>query len=56
MQFWHSEYPTIAEVTGTKITLTEPLKYYHFGTGKSTGNDYNGVDMRGEVILLSRNI
>jgi hypothetical protein len=37
-------------------TLTAPLKYYHFGQAKSTGKDYNGLDMRGEVMLLSRNI
>jgi len=31
------------------------LNYYHFGTGSSTKLDY-GVDMRGEVVLLNRNI
>lgn len=36
--------------------VKDPLKYYHFGQAESTGKDYNGLDMRGEVILLTRNI
>jgi hypothetical protein len=31
------------------------LKFYHWGADKSTEEDY-GVDMRGEVLLLTRNI
>lgn len=42
-------------VTGD-IIFTEALRYYHWGQSKSTEGDYNGVDMRGEVILLSRNV
>jgi hypothetical protein len=38
------------------ITLTEPLEWYHFGAAKSTAEKYNGVDMRGEVLSLSRNV
>jgi len=38
------------------ITLDSPLKWYHFGAAKSTADKYNGVDMRGEVLSLSRNI
>lgn len=30
--------------------------FYHWGAEKSTGEDYSGVDMRGEVLILSRNI
>lgn len=41
--------------TGT-ITLDAPTKWYHFGRSESTGDLYNGVDMRGEVLSLSRNI
>lgn len=37
-------------------TLTAALKYYHFGQATSTGPSYNGLDIRGEVILLTRNI
>jgi hypothetical protein len=32
------------------------LKFYHWGAAISTAEDYNGVDMRGEVLILSRNI
>lgn len=38
------------------VTLETPLIYHHWGQPESTGDDYNGVDMRGEVILLSRSI
>lgn len=38
------------------VTLLTPLKYHHWGKSVSTGVDYNGVDMRGEVLLLSRSI
>lgn len=38
------------------LTLTAPLKFYHFGASASTGTNYQGVDMRGEVVLLTRNI
>jgi len=38
------------------VTLDEALKWYHFGAEESTANLYNGVDMRGEVLSLSRNI
>lgn len=39
-----------------KVTLLTPLKYHHWGAPESTGSNYNGVDMRGEVLLLSRSI
>jgi hypothetical protein len=38
------------------VTLETPLVWYHWGQSVSTANDFNGVDMRGEVVLLSRNI
>jgi hypothetical protein len=38
------------------ITFTEELKYYHYGASTSTEDDYNGVDIRGEVVMLSRNV
>lgn len=37
------------------VKLKSAFLYYHFG-GDSTASKYNGVDVRGEVILLSRNI
>src|SRR6185312_14736183 len=45
-----AEKRTIAAVAGNAITLDQPLKYMHFG--KITF----GVDERGEVGLLTRNI
>jgi hypothetical protein len=38
------------------VTLTAPLDHYHFGAPLSTASDYNGQDLRGEVLILSRNI
>ena len=38
------------------LVVDEPFKYYHFGQDQSTANEYNGVDTRGEVRLLSRNV
>lgn len=37
-------------------TVDKALNFYHFGADVSTGDEYNGVDMRGEVILLTRNV
>ena len=56
MQNHHSEYRQITDILGSKITLNEPLTYYHYGEGASTADEFNGIDMRGEVLLLSRNI
>ena len=56
MQMLHSDYRTIVSYEGGLITLDEPLNFYHWGAAESTEADYNGVDMRGEVILLNRNI
>ena len=56
MQHDHSEYRTIVEYSSGLITLDEPLERYHWGQGSSTGSSHSGVDMRAEVILLTRNI
>lgn len=56
MQYDFGEYRTIAAYQGGVVTLDAPLKHYHYGDFSSTEQDYNGVDIRGEVILLSRNI
>lgn len=50
-----SEYRTIVSYAGGEILLDEPLDFYHWGDAESTGEKY-GVDMRGEVLLLSRSI
>ena len=39
-----------------EITLEEPVNNYHWGAPVSTAAKYNGVDMRGEVQLLTRNV
>lgn len=56
MQYDHSDYKIITAIEGGLITLDTPLKYYHWGSPESTEEEYNGVDMRGEVVLLNRNI
>jgi hypothetical protein len=50
-----AEIASYDAVTGI-ATLTAALKFYHFGQAESTGAEYNGLDTRGEVILLTRNI
>jgi len=39
-----------------EVILNSTLNFYHWGAELSTAGAYNGVDMRGEVLLLSRNI
>ena len=38
------------------VEADHALEYYHFGQTESTGDLYNGLDIRGEVILLTRNV
>jgi polygalacturonase len=38
------------------VVLNSTLNFYHWGASESTSAAYNGVDMRGEVLLLTRNI
>jgi hypothetical protein len=53
-----SDEVTITEYDTTtgQAKFTPILSYYHWGHHESTAADYNGADMRGEVIVLSRNI
>lgn len=39
-----------------KITGHRNLNYYHWGKAESTAPEYNGLDIRGEVVLLTRNV
>jgi len=58
MQPDHFDYAVIEHYdheTGN-ITLVEPLDYYHWGQSYSTIEQYSGVDMRAEVVLLTRNV
>lgn len=51
----YSEISNYYPDTG-RLELTEAVDHYHFGDYSSTGSDFDGVDMRGEVILLTRNV
>jgi len=44
------------ESTSGVVVLTAPLNHYHYGAAQSTAAMYNGADIRGEVLILSRNI
>jgi hypothetical protein len=39
-----------------KTEIDRELDYYHWGHHESKADKYNGADMRGEVLLLTRNI
>ncbi len=56
IQMDYSEYKTITAVDNGVITLDSALAYYHYGKDGATDDLYNGVDIRTEVILLTRNI
>ena len=53
-----SEHFTIVEYEPFDgiVTLDEDVEFYHFGGLISTAADYSGVDMRSEVLLLTRSI
>ena len=57
-QWTHSETATVTSYNSSTgaLVLSAALKFYHFGAAASTGTNYQGVDMRGEVICLSRSI
>ena len=38
------------------LKLQKPINYYHYGSINSTASDFSGIDMRGKVFLLSRNV
>lgn len=57
-QWTHGEYRTVAaydDVNGI-LTVSPAFDFYHFGQEDSTADDFNGLDMRGEVRLLTRNV
>lgn len=57
-QWEHSDYATVEsyDLASGLLMLATPLDHYHYGADVSTAADFNGVDMRGEVRLLTRNI
>lgn len=42
-------------VTG-EVQIDRTIKYHHFGAAESTGEKYNGADLRTEVLLLTRSV
>ena len=48
------EVRTISSVSGNIISFTTPLAYSHFGSSNPADYLFNGVDIRGEVTMLSR--
>lgn len=36
--------------------MTEPILFYHWGQAESTGSQFDGVDMRAEVMMMTRSI
>jgi len=50
----YSEIQSYNPTTG-EIILVEPLLFRHFGNSESTDSLYD-IDIRGEVVLLSRNV
>jgi len=38
------------------VSLNVTLDHYHWGQAASTADDFEGIDLRGEVVLLSRNV
>jgi hypothetical protein len=49
-------FVTFYDIETGRTELETPLKYHHWGKAESTAADYNGVDMRGVVLLLTRSI
>ena len=56
IQHTYNEYRTITAINAGVITLDNALDFYHYGQATSTEADYNGIDIRTEVFLLTRNI
>jgi hypothetical protein len=59
MQATHSDYLTISSYDNAEgdLVLEKDFKFYHWGKDTApTTAEYNGLDMRGEVYLLTRNV
>lgn len=53
---WDEVFVVSYDVDTGVVEADHALEYYHFGREESTGDLYNGLDMRGEVVLLTRNV
>lgn len=51
----YAELVSYDKVSG-KATIKDELKFNHFGDSESTATKLSGIDRRGEVILLTRNV
>lgn len=58
MRYQQSDYAEIVTYNNEtgETTLDRPLQYYHYGAENSTAKHFSGVDMRGQVLLLSKNV
>jgi hypothetical protein len=58
MRHNHTDYAVISSYDSStgKVLLDRELSYYHYGASESTELLYSGVDIRGEVLLLNRNV
>lgn len=58
MNWDESDYAIISSYNNDTglLVADRPLEKYHWGAPNSTAPNYNGIDMRTEVMLLSRNI
>lgn len=56
-QWRHSEYKTVTAYNAEtgELAIDSPFDFYHFGQEDNPA-DYYGVDTRGEVRLLTRNV
>lgn len=49
-------FVTAYDSASGKVDINTTLNYYHWGQAESTGATHDGLDMRGEVLLLTRNV
>jgi hypothetical protein len=58
MRYKQNDYAVIVSYNNVNglTTVDRALQHYHYGSVNSTSKAYSGVDMRGHVYLLSRNI
>lgn len=57
MSYLHTEYFTIDTYDSTtgQVTVTEAAQHYHYGNSQIS-TEYEGLDIRAEVALLTRNV
>jgi hypothetical protein len=58
MNYNHSDYGVVVSYSTSTgvVILDRAISFYHWGASSSTGPSYSGVDMRTEVVLLTRNV